>query len=79
VRCRMFCVSVLPKIPLIEDLTIEPVPAGTMLLVEFTGASQWYNAVLTISSGWLKSGGKVSYNATPRLDTRRSQETRCGL
>jgi KaiC/GvpD/RAD55 family RecA-like ATPase len=35
-----------------------------MLLVEFTGASQWYNAALTVASGWLKSGGKVSYNAT---------------
>jgi len=35
-----------------------------MILVEFTGASQWYNAALTISSGWLKSGGKISYSAT---------------
>ena len=54
----------MPRIPLIEDLTTRPIAAGTMLLVEFTGASQWYNAALTIASGWLKSGGKVSYSAT---------------
>lgn len=34
-----------------------------MLLVEFAGASQWYNAALTIAAGWLKQGGKVTYNA----------------
>jgi len=49
--------------PLIEDLTQGPVPAGSMLLVEFSGASQWYNAALTIAAGWLKDGGKVSYSA----------------
>jgi KaiC/GvpD/RAD55 family RecA-like ATPase len=53
----------MPKIPLIEDLTAGPIPAGSVLLVEFSGASQWYNTALTIAAGWLKQGGKVSYNA----------------
>ena len=46
-----------------------------MLLVEFTGASQWYNAALTIASGWLITGGKVSYNATVQSPS----EIRAGL
>jgi KaiC/GvpD/RAD55 family RecA-like ATPase len=63
----------LPRIPLIEDLTIGPVPAGSNILIEFPGASQWYNASLSITAGWLKSGGKVSYNtlAQPPDDIRR--------
>jgi KaiC/GvpD/RAD55 family RecA-like ATPase len=32
-------------------------------MVEYTGASQWYNACLTIAAGWLKTGGRVSYSA----------------
>lgn len=52
----------MPKIPLIEELTNEPIPAGSQLMVEFDPSSQWYNASLTIAKGWLKSGGTVSYN-----------------
>ena len=48
--------------PLIEDLTQGPVPAGSMLLVEFSEASQWYNAALTIAAGWLKDGGRLGVN-----------------
>jgi KaiC/GvpD/RAD55 family RecA-like ATPase len=63
----------LPRIPLIEDLTVGPVPAGSNILVEFAGASQWYSASLSIVAGWLKSGGRVSYNilAQPPDDIRR--------
>jgi len=63
----------LPRIPLIEDVTTEPVPAGSNILVEFAGASQWYNASVSIAAGWLKSGGKVSFNtfAQPPDDIRR--------
>jgi len=51
-----------------------------VLLVEFTGASQWYNAALTITAGWLKQGGKVSYNATAwSPDDVRSTLTRQGV
>jgi KaiC/GvpD/RAD55 family RecA-like ATPase len=66
-------VLLLPKIPLIEELTTEPVPAGSTILVEFAGASQWYSASLSIVAGWLKSGGRVSYNmfAQPPDDIRR--------
>jgi len=69
-----------PKIPLIEELTTGPVPAGSMLLVEFTAASQWYNAALTIAAGFLKQGGKVSYNALAQSpDDVRAGLTRLGL
>lgn len=66
----------MPRIPLIEDLT-EPIPAGSNILVEFDPASQWYNTSVTITAGWIKSGGLASYNAyshTPediRLQLRR--------
>jgi KaiC/GvpD/RAD55 family RecA-like ATPase len=51
----------LPRIPLIEDLASGPIPSGSNILVEFDPASQWYNAALTITVGWLKTGGSVSY------------------
>jgi KaiC/GvpD/RAD55 family RecA-like ATPase len=51
-----------PRIPLIEDLTAKPIPAGSVLLVVFDPSSQWYNATITIAAGCLKQGGKVSYN-----------------
>lgn len=54
----------MPRIPLIEDLTGGPVPAGSNLLVEYDAASQWYNAALTIAAGWLKGRGTVDYNAS---------------
>jgi KaiC/GvpD/RAD55 family RecA-like ATPase len=64
----------LPKIPIIEDLTTEPIPGGSVLLVEFDPGSQWINASLTIAAGWLKQGGKVSYNVfTQTPDDIRSE------
>jgi KaiC/GvpD/RAD55 family RecA-like ATPase len=75
-------VVVVPSIPLIEHLTKGPVPVGTILLVEFTGSSSslWYNAASTIAAGWLKQGGKVSYNALAQspVDVR-SALTRLGV
>ena len=53
----------MPRIPLIEDLTSGSIPPGSNLLVEFDPASQWYNASLTISAGWLKDGGRIWYFA----------------
>jgi len=52
-----------PRIPLIEDLTTTPIPPGSRFLVEYDSASEWYNASLTIAAGWLRSGGRVAYNA----------------
>jgi KaiC/GvpD/RAD55 family RecA-like ATPase len=75
-------VVVVPSIPLIEDLTKSPVHVGTILLVEFTGSSSslWYNAASTIAAGWLKQGGKVSYNALAQSpDDVRSALTRLGV
>jgi KaiC/GvpD/RAD55 family RecA-like ATPase len=70
----------MPKIPLIEDLTEEPVPPGSTILVEFGGASQWYNASIAITVGWIRSGGKVSYSVfTKPPDSLRSQIKDAGL
>lgn len=70
----------MPRIPLIEDLTSEPIPAGSWLLVEYTGASRWYNACFTIAAGWLKTGGKVSYtDYSFPPEKLRSQLTLLGL
>jgi len=51
----------LPRIPLIEELSKSSIPPGSNILVEFDPSSQWYNASLTIASGWLRTGGSVSY------------------
>ncbi len=70
----------MPRIPLIEDLTTGPVPAGSNLLVEFDPASQWYNAVLTIAAGWLKTSGRVTYILSSRApDDIRSQLTKLSI
>ena len=53
----------LPRMPLIEDLTKGPLPAGSNILVEFDPSSHWYNASLTVAGGWLRTGGSVSYVA----------------
>lgn len=52
------------QIPIIDRLTTSAVPTGSNLLVEFDPASQWFNASLTIASGWIKSGGGVSYSVS---------------
>ena len=70
----------MPRIPLLEDLTHEPVPAGSTFLVEFDSASQWYNASYTISAGWLRQGGTVDYwIAAQPPDKMRSQLRRLGI
>ncbi len=70
----------MPRIPLIEDLTKEPIPPGSNILVEFDPASQWYNASLTIAAGWVKSGGVSSYNVYDhKPEDARSQLRRLGL
>ena len=64
----------MPRIPLIEDLTKGPIPAGSNILVEFDPASQWYNASVTIIAGWLKTGGRARYTlSTQPPDDFRSQ------
>jgi KaiC/GvpD/RAD55 family RecA-like ATPase len=70
----------LPRIPIIEELTKEPIPPGSNILVEFDPASQWFNASLTIAAGWIKDGGSVSYIAQSQSpDDIRSQLRRLGL
>ncbi len=68
------------RIPLIEDLTTGSVPAGSILMVEFDPASQWYAASMSIAAGWLRAGGKIMYNAyTQSPEGVRSLLTRLGL
>jgi KaiC/GvpD/RAD55 family RecA-like ATPase len=70
----------LARIPLIEDLTSEPVPPGSNILVEFDPASKWYAASVTIAAGWLRTGGRVHYNVTNQPpEGVRSQLSRLGL
>ena len=65
---------------MIEDLTKEPVPPGSNILVEFDPASQWYNASFTIAGGWIRSGGVASYNAQAQPpESARLQFKRLGL
>ena len=52
------------RLPLIEDLTVGPVPAGFNILVEFDPTSQWYYSSITMAVGWLRAGGIVAYNTT---------------
>jgi KaiC/GvpD/RAD55 family RecA-like ATPase len=66
--------------PLLEELTTAPIPPGSNLLVEFDAASEWYNAALAISTGWLQTGGRVHYNTCVQSpDSVRSQLQRLGL
>jgi KaiC/GvpD/RAD55 family RecA-like ATPase len=54
-------------IPLLEELTAGPIPAGSNILVEFDPSSIWYNACLTIATKWLQTGGKLVYNVGSQL------------
>lgn len=70
----------MPRIPLIEDLTTDPVPNGSNLLVEFDPASQWFNASISMMAGWIRSGGKIAYNvAAQPVERVRSKLKGLGL
>ena len=65
---------------LIENLTSGSIPSGSNLLVEFDPASHWYNASITIAAAWLRTGGKVEYDAfTQPADDVRAQLKRLGI
>ena len=70
----------MPRLPLIEDLASGPIPAGSNILVEYDPASQWHNASITMTAGWLRTGGRADYDtfAHPPDDIR-IQLTRIGL
>ena len=70
----------MPQILLIEELTKNPIPPGTNILVEFDPVSQWYNASVTIAAGWIRSGGITAYNVHARPPEKiREQFKRLGL
>jgi hypothetical protein len=57
----VYGVLIVLRIPLIKDLTTDPLPSPINLLAEFDPTSQWYSACTSIAAGWLKQGGQVSY------------------
>lgn len=68
------------RIPLIDELIADPVPAGSALMVEFDPTSQWYAASMTIAAGRLQSGGNVTYSDNAQSpDSVRAQLRRLGL
>ena len=68
------------RISPIEDLLKAPLPPGASLLVEYDPTSIWYQASLSITAGWLKAGGVVSYHvATQPPENIRSQLAQLGL
>jgi len=70
----------MPRLPLVEVLTNGPMPAGSNILVEYDAASQWYNASITITAGWLMTGGRADYDAFAHpTDDIRSHLRRIGL
>jgi KaiC/GvpD/RAD55 family RecA-like ATPase len=70
----------MPRIPLIEDLTKGPIPAGSYLMVQFSGSSQWYNVSLNLAADWLESGGRVFYVALAQAPEKiRSRLNRLGV
>ncbi len=71
---------VVPHIPLIQDLTKDPITAGSNIMVEFDAASQWYAASITIAAGWIKTGGRALYLVSSQPPNNvRSQFNRLGL
>ncbi len=70
----------MPRIPLIEDLTSDPIPTGSNILIEFEASSQWYAASVSIAAEWLKQGGSVLYGTLAQQPEKiRSQLNRQGL
>lgn len=54
------------RIPIIDDLTTDPIPPRSNILFEFEADSQWYNLSFALGIGWLKQGGTLSYNLLMR-------------
>lgn len=69
----------MPRIPLIDELTTQPISPGSNLLVEYDPTSQWYAAHLNIAAGWLKAGGSLNYHiASQPRESVRAQLSRLG-
>ncbi len=68
------------RIPLIEDLMKTPLIPGASILVEYDPTAAWYQTSLNIVTGWLKTGGVVTYGVTSQPpDNVRSQLGKLGL
>ena len=55
---------------MIDDLTVSQIPPGSNILVEFDPASQWYNASIAMTAGWIRTGGKVEYHVMAQAPER---------
>ena len=59
---------------------MDPVPTGSALMVEYDPTSQWYAVSMTITAGWLKTGGAVTYSVSGQPpDNVRGQFRRLGF
>lgn len=54
------------SIPILNNLVPDGVKPGTLFLVEFDPESQWLAVAATITAGYLRAGGRVSYTAQLR-------------
>jgi KaiC/GvpD/RAD55 family RecA-like ATPase len=54
------------SIPILTELIPDGVKPGTIFLVEFDPESQWLAVAATITAGYLRAGGRVSYVAQLR-------------
>jgi len=54
------------SIPILAALIPDGVKPGTIFLVEFDPESQWVAVAATITAGYLRAGGRVSYTAQLR-------------
>ncbi len=69
-----------PRVPLIEELTTDPIPAGSNLLVEYDAASQWYVVSVAMAGEWLRQRGSVLYATLAQQPQKiRSQLNRLSL
>lgn len=54
------------SIPILAALVPDGIRPGTLFLVEFDPESQWLAVAATITAGYLRAGGRVSYTALLR-------------
>lgn len=67
-------------IAVIDELTSEPLPPGSNIMVVYDPASYWFHAALTMAAGWLRELGKVRYMvATQPADNVRLRLGRLGV
>jgi hypothetical protein len=54
------------SIPILTQLVPDGIKPGTQFVVEYDPESQWLAVAATITAGYLRAGGRVTYNAELR-------------